>query len=111
MRCTFGRSPGGCTTWPSATAWGRARATPASGDALQGAGAAAVSTPSSREPNAHTMGTITAVQIRFSQKPAFTICGIETRPEAKTIAFGGVATGSMNEQLVATTAGVIRASG
>ena len=32
-------------------------------------------------------------------------------PLAKTIAFGGVATGSMNAQLAARTTGIVRATG
>ena len=37
------------------------------------------------------------------QNPALAICGTVSSPEANTMAFGGVATGSMNTQLAAST--------
>ena len=49
--------------------------------------------------------------IIFSAKPAFIISGIVSLPEPKTIALGGVATGSMNAQLAARTTGIVRATG
>ena len=39
--------------------------------------------------------------------PARHICDTEMRPEPKTIAFGGVATGNMKAQLAAIAAGTI----
>ena len=45
--------------------------------------------------------------IRLSQMPARHICGMVIRPELKTMALGGVATGIMNAQLAARAAGKI----
>jgi len=42
----------------------------------------------------HAMTLMTATQIRFSRKPAFAIWGIDIFPVPKTMALGGVATGS-----------------
>ena len=48
---------------------------------------------------------------RFSHKPALLICFIPIRFDPNTIALGGVATGSINAQLAANTAGMISSSG
>jgi hypothetical protein len=47
----------------------------------------------------------------FSNTPALTICGIFIKPEAKTIAFGAVATGNMNAQLAAKVMGIQSSNG
>ena len=47
------------------------------------------------------METIT-IPSRFRKKPALTICGMLMSPVEKTIAFGGVATGSMNAIVFST---------
>ena len=44
----------------------------------------------------------------LSKTPDFTICGTETCPLAKTIAFGGVAMGNINAQLEASVMGIMR---
>lgn len=41
------------------------------------------------------------MEMTFIQKPAFTMSEILIYPELNTIAFGGVATGSMKAQLAA----------
>src|SRR3970040_474418 len=48
---------------------------------------------------------------RFSHSPARAICGTVTAPVPYTIAFGGVATGSMNAQLAASAAGTASING
>ena len=45
--------------------------------------------------------TMISMEMRFIQKPVFTISDILMYPELNTIALGGVATGSMNAQLAA----------
>ena len=45
--------------------------------------------------NSVTSAVMTRMPARFSQKPAFIICGIRTSPVPNTIAFGGVPTGIM----------------
>ena len=47
----------------------------------------------------------------FSANPARIISGIVNFPDPNTIAFGGVATGSMNAQLAARTTGIVKATG
>ena len=49
--------------------------------------------------------------IIFSTKPALIIFGILKRPEPKTIAFGGVATGNINAQLAAKVTGAAKMIG
>ena len=44
----------------------------------------------------------------FTSKQFLTISGIVSLPVAKTIAFGGVATGNMNANEAQTVAGTIR---
>ena len=44
--------------------------------------------------------------IIFNIRPAFAICAIETKPEEKTIAFGGVPIGSIKAQLAAKVRGI-----
>lgn len=67
-------------------------------------------------PNTIGNNTITAITIMtqlimFNQNPVLAISRIETLPVPKTIAFGGVPTGSMNAQFAAIAAGTINASG
>jgi hypothetical protein len=45
--------------------------------------------------NSVTNAVMTKMPARFSQKPAFIICGSRTNPVPNTIAFGGVPTGIM----------------
>ena len=47
----------------------------------------------------------------FRYSPARIIWGIVIKPEEKTTAFGGVATGSMNAQLAASVIGTDKTSG
>ena len=47
----------------------------------------------------------------FNAKPALIISGMVILPDPKTIALGGVATGSMNAQLAANTTGIVKATG
>ena len=47
----------------------------------------------------------------FSNRPARAILGIVSMPDPKTMAFGGVATGSMNAQLAANVTGTVRTIG
>ena len=51
------------------------------------------------------------IPIKFNPKPTFAICGIVTHPDPKTIAFGGVATGSMKAQDAEIVAGIISRRG
>ena len=51
------------------------------------------------------------IPIILSAKPARIISGIENLFAPKTIAFGGVATGSMKAQLAARTTGMVRETG
>lgn len=44
--------------------------------------------------------------IAFKSTPAFTICFTSTKPLAKTMAFGGVAMGSIKAQLLAMVTGM-----
>ncbi len=46
--------------------------------------------------------------MKFSANPAFDICGMLTQPLLKTMAFGGVATGSMKAKDADKAAGTIR---
>ena len=48
------------------------------------------------------------IEIMFNQKPTLIISFILMTPEPKTIAFGGVATGSMNAQDAAMVAPIIK---
>ena len=48
------------------------------------------------------------IPIRLRKRPARTICGIVIWPVAKTMAFGGVATGSMKAQLAAMVIGTVK---
>lgn len=49
--------------------------------------------------------------MRLSHIPAFTISGIVNRPEPKTMAFGGVATGIMKAQLEARVQAILNMYG
>ena len=49
---------------------------------------------------------ISTIPLRFNTSPALTISMIFSLPEAKIIAFGGVATGIIKAQLAATAAGI-----
>ena len=51
------------------------------------------------------------IPIILSAKPARIISGIENLFAPKTIAFGGVATGSIKAQLAARTTGMVRETG
>ena len=51
--------------------------------------------PSNVATNSVTSAVMTRMPARFSQKPAFIICGSRTNPVPNTIAFGGVPTGIM----------------
>ena len=57
------------------------------------------------------MTEINIMKARFNQTPALAICGIETNPLPKTIAFGGVATGNINAALAANVTGIANSSG
>ncbi len=60
---------------------------------------------------AQAINGISSIAIRLSQNPARLICGIDTCPEPNTMAFGGVATGSIKAQLAAIPAGTMIRSG
>jgi hypothetical protein len=47
--------------------------------------------------------------IMFKANPALIISWMVSFPEPKTIALGGVATGSINAQLAAKTTGIVKA--
>jgi len=49
--------------------------------------------------------------MRFNRIPALAICGMLNLPVENTIAFGGVATGSMNAQLAAMVIGTVSTIG
>jgi len=51
------------------------------------------------------------IPITLRANPAFIISGMVNFPEPYTIAFGGVATGSMNAQLAASTTGIANVTG
>ncbi len=54
------------------------------------------------------MSTIIKTKIIFNKIPALAICLTDICPLLKTIAFGGVATGSINAQLAAIAAGITK---
>ena len=54
---------------------------------------------------------ISTMPIRFNHSPPFAICGICTYPEPYAIAFGGVATGSMNAHVAAIATGIASSIG
>jgi hypothetical protein len=61
--------------------------------------------PKTHVPTLSTNSGISIEKITFKIRPTRAMRGSGTRPLAKTIAFGGVPTGSMKAQLAAITAG------
>ncbi len=53
----------------------------------------------------------TNIPIIFNINPAFIIVAIVNLPDPYTIAFGGVATGSIKAQLAASTVGIAKSKG
>src|SRR5690606_5581877 len=69
------------------------------------------SMPSTGSASRGTHALIATTLRRLSRTPSRIMSRIATMPLPKTIAFGGVATGSMNARLAATATGMARASG
>lgn len=70
-----------------------------------------ISIPKTNAPTKYTVKNIKITPRKFKKIPALIIFVIGTRPEPKTIAFGGVATGNMKAHDADSVAGIINNSG